>query len=137
MCEWAVWNRVIGRAVDSGRAWVLLLTVLVGSSLPVGNLSLIQLLICKIGVIMYILHVWRYCIYLFLERGEGKGKKRERNINQLPFTCPQPGTWPTTQACAPTGNRTGNLLVRRLVLNPLSHTSPGDTFKILGTVLNL
>ena len=38
---------------------------------------------------------------LFPERGEG----RERNINVwLPLTCPQLGTWPTTQACALTGN---------------------------------
>ena len=34
---------------------------------------------------------------------------------------PQPGTWPTTQACALTGNRTNN----PLILNPLSHTSQG------------
>ena len=34
-------------------------------------------------------------------------------------------TWPTTQACALTGNQTGNPLVRRPVLNPLSHTSQG------------
>ena len=30
-----------------------------------------------------------------------------------------------TQACGLTGNRTGDLLVRRPVLNPLSHTSRG------------
>ena len=35
------------------------------------------------------------------------------------------GTWPATQACALTGNRTGNPLVHRPVLNPLSHTSQG------------
>ena len=40
----------------------------------------------------------------------------------LPFTRPPVGTWPTTQACALTGNRTHDPLVRRLVLNPLSHT---------------
>ena len=33
------------------------------------------------------------------------------------------GTWPTTQACALSGNRTGDLLVCRLVPNPLSYTS--------------
>ena len=33
------------------------------------------------------------------------------------------GTWPTTQSCAQTGNRTGDPLVRRPALNPLSHTS--------------
>ena len=35
------------------------------------------------------------------------------------------GTWPTTQACAQTGNRTDEPLVRRPALNPLSHTSQG------------
>ena len=49
-------------------------------------------------------------IYLLLERGEGREKDRERN------------TWPTTQACALTRTRTSDLLVHRLVLNPLSHT---------------
>ena len=41
----------------------------------------------------------------FLERGEGRDKERERNINAwLPLTCPTLGTWPATQACALTGN---------------------------------
>ena len=35
---------------------------------------------------------------------------------------PPMGTRPTTQACALTGNRTGDPLVCRLVLNSLSHT---------------
>ena len=44
-------------------------------------------------------------MYLFLERGEGKDKKRERNINvSLPLTCHLPVTWPTTQGSAMTGN---------------------------------
>ena len=43
-------------------------------------------------------------IHLFLERWEGRGKERERNINQLPLVHPQLGTWPTTQAYALTGN---------------------------------
>ena len=65
-------------------------------------------------------------IYSFLERGEGKEKERERNINVwLPLTCPLLGTGPTTQACALTGNRVGDPLVRRPALNPLSPTSRG------------
>ena len=36
---------------------------------------------------------------------------------------PLPGTWPETQACALTGNQTGNPLVCRPALNPLSYTS--------------
>ena len=64
-------------------------------------------------------------IYLFLNRGEG----REGNINVwLPLTCPLLGAWPTNQARALTGNRTGNPLVLRLALNPLRHTSQGYYF---------
>ena len=71
-------------------------------------------------------------MYLFLERGEGKEKERERNINVwLPLTRPLSGIWPTTQASALTGDRTINPLVPRPALNPLSHTSQGDTKGIL------
>ena len=51
-------------------------------------------------------------IYLFLERRQGKGKERERNINVwLPLMCPPLNTWPATQACALTGNQTSDPLV--------------------------
>ena len=62
--------------------------------------------------------------YLFLERGEGREKERERNINQLPLTHPQMGTLPSTQACTLTKNQTSDLPVHS-VLYPLSHTSQG------------
>ena len=70
----------------------------------------------------------KYFIYLFLERGEGKEKERERNINVWLPLVPLSGgpTWPTTQACAQTGNLTGDPLVCRPTLNPLSHTSQGQ-----------
>ena len=56
----------------------------------------------------------------------GRKGERERNINVwLPLMHPHLGTWPTTQACALTGNQTGDPLVRRPELNPLSHTSQG------------
>ena len=48
-------------------------------------------------------------IYLFLERGNGREKERERNIDRLPLARPQLDTCPTTQACALTGNQTGDL----------------------------
>ena len=49
--------------------------------------------------------------YFFLDSGEGREKERERNLNVwLPLTCTPLGTWPTTQACALTGNWTGDLL---------------------------
>ena len=64
--------------------------------------------------------------YLFLERGEGREKERGRNINVwLSAACLSPGTWPTVQARALTGTRTGEPLARRLALNLLSHTSQG------------
>ena len=47
---------------------------------------------------------------------------------RLPLECPLLGTWPATQACALAGNQTGDPLVLRLVLNPLSHTSQGQHF---------
>ena len=65
-------------------------------------------------------------IYLFLERGGGWEKERERNINWLPLIPPQLGTWPITQACALTGNQTGDLSVCRTMPTLLSHTSQGQ-----------
>ena len=66
---------------------------------------------------------------LFLERGEGREKERERNINVwLPLMHPLLGTWSTTESFVLTGNWTGDPLVRRPALNPLSHTSQ-DHFK--------
>ena len=42
-------------------------------------------------------------IYLFLERGEGREKEREKNINVwLPVALSLLGTWPTARAM--TGN---------------------------------
>ena len=52
--------------------------------------------------------------YLFLQRGEGRKKEGERNINVwLPLARPLLGTWPTTQASA----RTHDPLVHSLALN--------------------
>ena len=61
---------------------------------------------------------------------------REGNIEQLALTRPQPVTWCATKACALTGNRTCDLSVQRLALNPLSHTSQGsDLFFLLVCLL--
>ena len=72
-------------------------------------------------------------LFIYFQR-EGKGgREREKNINvQLPLTCSLLRTWPTTQACALTGNRSSNPVVHRLVwLHPLSHTSQGSNKIIL------
>ena len=46
--------------------------------------------------------IFKDFIYLFLERGEGREKERERYINVwLPLAHPLLGTWPTTQAMCP------------------------------------
>ena len=75
---------------------------------------------------------WGYFLfqrfYLFLEIENGKEREtlmRKRNIDGLPLAHPQMGTWPATQACALTGNRTSDPLLCSLVLNSLSHTSQG------------
>ena len=68
---------------------------------------------CHFSFLMFLQDVLLDFIYLSLEKGEGKEKERERKINVwLPFMCPLLGTWPATQGCALTGNRTGNPLVR-------------------------
>ena len=60
-----------------------------------------------------------YVLLFFREKGV-----REGNISVwLPLGYPLLGTWPTTQACALTGNQTGDPLVRKQALIPPSHTS--------------
>ena len=50
--------------------------------------------------------------YLFLERGEGRQKERERHINVWLLLVWSPlGTLPATQACTLSGNRNGDPLV--------------------------
>ena len=64
-------------------------------------------------------------MYLFLER-EGRKRGREASMcGCLSNTPTRDLTWPTTQACALTGTPTGDPLVHRPVLNPLSHSSHG------------
>ena len=75
-----------------------------------------------------VLHLFffRILFILCLDRREGREKDRERNINVwLPLAHSLLRAWPTTQACALTGNRTSYPFVHRLVFNPLSHTGQG------------
>ena len=59
------------------------------------------------------------------ERGKWR-RKRIEVIDWLSLACPQLGTWLVTQACALTGFWTGNFLILRLMLNPLSHIRQGS-----------
>ena len=56
--------------------------------------------------------------------GEEHGYVRETSIGCL-LHAPQPGTKPTTQECALTRNRTGDLLLCRMTLNQLSPAGQG------------
>ena len=64
--------------------------------------------------------------------GEGEGDnhqcERETLISCL-LHMPQPGTKPTTQACALTGNQTSDLLVCGMMTNQLSYTSQGQNIR--------
>ena len=51
---------------------------------------------------------------------------------QLPLEHPLLRAWPTPQACALSGNRTSDPLVHRLVTNPLSHSSKGQSSHFKG-----
>ena len=64
---------------------------------------------------------------LFISRERGRQGEREEETSMCGclWHVPLLGTWPPTQACALTGNRTGDPLVRRLALNPLNYTSQG------------
>ena len=71
--------------------------------------------------------MWGYCVFYFFPQEvhkpfiylgvwlfvfrEREKEKEERNINVcLPLACPLLGTWPATQACALTENRTSDPL---------------------------
>ena len=68
-------------------------------------------------------------IYLISERGEGREKERERNINvqekhwSVASHIPTTGSPSHNPGMYPTGNRTGDLSICRMMHNPLSHNS--------------
>ena len=71
------------------------------------------------------LKVFLFSLFVFEERGREEERERSTNV-WLPVTCPPPGTWSSPQACVLTENRTSDPLVRRLVLNRLSHIAAGQ-----------
>ena len=79
-----------------------------------------QLMMDNCVVFIFFLKIFK----IYFQRGEGRERERKRNISVwLPLTCPLLGTWPKTQTCALTRNQTGDPLICRPVLNPLSHSS--------------
>ena len=74
----------------------------------------------------------RFYSFIFIQRRrEGEGE-REKHQCVVAFARPPLGTQPATQACALTGKRNGDPLVRRPALNPLSHTSQGPSLTCWG-----
>ena len=56
------------------------------------------------------MYFFRFYVFIFRERGEEGEGEGERDVSVwLPLTWPPLGTWPATQACALTGNQTGDL----------------------------
>ena len=85
--------------------------------------------------IFFFLNNWETFFFktfiLFLERGEGREKERERNINEwLPLTCPPIGDPARNPGMRPDQESNQQLLVRRPALSPLSYTSQGQIFFI-------
>ena len=72
---------------------------------------------------------------LFIFRGRGRDREKNRCTRETSVGClscaPSQETGPATQACALTGNRTGGLLLCRMMTTPLSHTSQGRSFSFI------
>ena len=83
---------------------------------------------CILGLFGFL----RFYLFIFRERGREGEREGEEHHVWLPLECSLLGTWPTTQACALTRNRTGDPLVCKPVLNPLSPTSQSHWVLIRG-----
>ena len=68
----------------------------------------------------------RFYSFIFREGKGGRKRGRENDV-WLRLAHPLLGTWPATQACAPTGNTTSDSFVPSAALSPLSHLSPDST----------
>ena len=74
-------------------------------------------------------------LFIFRERGREGEREGEKHQCVVASHAPLLGTCPATQACALTGNQTGNPLVLRPALNPLSHTIQGKSLLVITLVL--
>ena len=75
--------------------------------------------------------------YLFLDKGEGREKERERNINVVASHAPTTGGLPRNPGKCSDWESTGDPLVLRAVLNPLSHISQGPFLNELLNILDV
>ena len=74
---------------------------------------------------MLLLFYYYFGRFLFERLDSGEGREKEgKHQRVVAFRTPPTGDLPTVQVCALTGNRTGDSVVCRPALSPLSHT-PG------------
>ena len=82
-------------------------------------------------LIFYLISISRFFLflffrfYLFLERAKEGERGEKHQCVAASHVHSLLGTWSTTQACALMGKPADDPLVRRMALNPLSHTSQG------------
>ena len=82
----------------------------------------------KTQVLKFLLFFFKDFIYIFLERGKERNINVQEKHNLVASHMLPARSWPTTQACALTGNQTGDLSFLRPALNPLSHASQASRF---------
>ena len=83
---------------------------------------------CKNNFLFFLSFFLKDFKFIFRERGREGEKRREGTLMCGYLLCtPYRGPGPQPQARALTGNRTGDPLVCRPVLKPLSHSSQGKT----------
>ena len=78
-------------------------------------------------LVLYILFFKGFCLFIFRERGREGEREGEKHQCVVASHTPRNGTWPATQACALTGNRTRDSSGLP-ALNPLSYTIQGIYF---------
>ena len=132
---WTFWTNSCNRLSQRSSGMVRWLIRCAGRKWVAGHLvGGIALLICSIFEMQPNLWNFKKNIFIFifnliLEREEEREVEKHWCEREALISCllhaPQPGTKPTTQACALTGNWTGDLLVCGTMPNQLSHTGQG------------